>query len=84
MNSEIYKLNSNDEIVITNTRHYSALKNSLKSINIVNQGLINNIPGDLLSVDLKDALYNISSITGKIDIDTDILGTIFSKFCIGK
>jgi len=42
------------------------------------------LSGDLLSVDLNEAILNISIITGKIDIDQDILGSIFSKFCIGK
>jgi len=42
------------------------------------------LSGDLLSLHLKDALYHLGSITGRIDIDKDILGTIFGKFCIGK
>ena len=40
--------------------------------------------GDLLSIDLKEAINHIGSITGNIDHDEDILGTIFSQFCIGK
>jgi len=42
------------------------------------------LPGDLLAHHVRDALRHISSITGDIDVDRDILGTIFGKFCIGK
>ncbi len=78
------KLSSQSNIIITNSRHLEALNNSLKAIESVNKGLKEGLSGDLLSVDLNDAIINISIITGKIDIDQDILGSIFSKFCIGK
>ena len=48
------------------------------------EGLENGIPGDLLSIELKESIFHIGSITGKIDTDNDILGTIFGQFCIGK
>ena len=60
------------------------LNNSLKAIESVKKGLKEGLSGDLISIDLNDAIINISIITGKIDIDQDILGSIFSKFCIGK
>ena len=47
-------------------------------------GIKNDIPGDLLSVELKETIFHIGGITGKIDTDEDILGTIFGQFCIGK
>src|SRR6056300_14529 len=78
------KLSSQSNIIITNYRHLEALNNSLKAIESVNKGLKEGLSGDLLSIDLNDAIINISIITGKIDIDQDILGSIFSKFCIGK
>ena len=78
------KLSSQSNIIITNSRHLEALNNSLKAIESVNKGLKEGLSGDLLSIDLNDAIINISIITGKIDIDQDILGSIFSKFCIGK
>ena len=53
-------------------------------IKSIKKGLKDGISGDLLSIDLNDAIINISIVTGKIDIDQDILGSIFSKFCIGK
>ena len=46
--------------------------------------LKNNLTGDLLSIELKEAIRHIGSITGNIDNDQDILETIFSQFCIGK
>ncbi len=82
--SKDLNLSSENNIVITNSRHLEALKNSLNAIESVKKGLNDGISGDLLSIDLNDAIINISIITGKIDIDQDILGSIFSKFCIGK
>jgi len=82
--SKDLNLSSENSIVITNSRHLEALKNSLSAIESVKKGLKDGISGDLLSIDLNDAIINISIITGKIDIDQDILGSIFSKFCIGK
>ena len=78
------KLSPQSNIIITNSRHLEALNNSLKAIELVKKGLKDGLSGDLLSVDLNEAILNISIITGKIDIDQDILGSIFSKFCIGK
>ena len=82
--SKNLKLSSQSNIIITNSRHLEALSNSLKAIESVKKGLKEGLSGDLLSIDLNDAIINISIITGKIDIDQDILGSIFSKFCIGK
>ncbi len=82
--TEDLNLSSENSIVITNSRHLEALKNSLNAIESVKKGLKDGVSGDLLSIDLNDAIINISIITGKIDIDHDILGSIFSKFCIGK
>ena len=82
--SKDLNLSSENSIVITNSRHLEALKNSLNAIESVKKGLKDGISGDLLSIDLNDAIINISIITGKIDIDQDILGSIFSRFCIGK
>ena len=82
--SKNLKISSQSNIIITNSRHLEALNNSLKAIKSVNKGLKEGLSGDLLSIDLNEAIINISIITGKIDIDQDILGSIFSKFCIGK
>ena len=80
----VNKMKNDTNIVIHNTRHYDALNLALKSINSIQEGLNKGLPGDLLSIDLKEAIHFIGSITGEIDNDQDILGAIFSQFCIGK
>jgi tRNA modification GTPase len=77
-------MKNDTDIVIHNTRHYDALNSALTSINSIQDGLNKGLPGDLLSIDLKEAIHFIGSITGEIDNDQDILGAIFSQFCIGK
>ena len=84
MISKNLNLSSQSNIIISNSRHLEALNNCLKAIDSVKSGLKDGLSGDLLSIDLNDAIINMSIITGKIDIDQDILGSIFSKFCIGK
>ncbi|MEC3881024.1 tRNA uridine-5-carboxymethylaminomethyl(34) synthesis GTPase MnmE [Parapedobacter sp. 10938] len=81
---KIRDLAVDDQQVITNTRHLEALHDALDSLSQVEQGLGMQLPGDLLAHHVRDALRHISSITGDIDVDRDILGTIFGKFCIGK
>jgi tRNA modification GTPase len=76
-------LASPDATLVTNVRHYEALLHASESLKSVQQGLEVNIPTDLISQDLRQALYYLGSITGEITTD-EILGTIFSRFCIGK
>ncbi|MBD1432268.1 tRNA uridine-5-carboxymethylaminomethyl(34) synthesis GTPase MnmE [Sphingobacterium sp. DN00404] len=73
-----------DQQIITNTRHVEALEQALEALGQVEAGLGILLPGDLLAHHVRTALRHISSITGDIDVDRDILGTIFGKFCIGK
>ncbi len=75
-------LNSNQTIV-SNIRHYDALSNAFKSITEVRSGLENGISGDFMAIDIRETLEHLGSITGEISTD-DLLGNIFSKFCIGK
>lgn len=70
--------------IITNIRHYKALKSALVSLDQVQKGIENQISSDLLSIDLNEVILHIGSITGTVEIDRDILGSIFGKFCIGK
>ena len=74
---------SPDATLVTNVRHYEALLHASESLNQVQQGLEMNIPTDLISQDLRQALFYLGSITGEITTD-EVLGTIFSRFCIGK
>lgn len=73
-----------NQTVVTNLRHYKALKEASQSLEDVFNGIEMGLTGDLISLDLKRALTQLGNITGAIDVDEDILGAIFSKFCIGK
>jgi tRNA modification GTPase len=72
-----------ESTIITNARHYHALKEVVNSLNEIKNGLDNKLPGDLLSLDIRRCLYYLGDITGEITND-DQLDYIFSKFCIGK
>lgn len=72
-----------DRIIVTNARHYEALVNACSSLENVESGLSNGFSADLLAVDVRDAISHLGEITGDISSD-DILGAIFSRFCIGK
>ena len=69
--------------LVTNVRHYEALAHASEAIQRVKDGLQMNIPTDLVSQDLREASFHLGSITGEITTD-EVLGTIFSRFCIGK
>lgn len=73
----------NPQHIVTNTRHYEALKNVSESLQRVLDGFRDGIPTVLIATDVRQAIYYLGLITGKITPD-DILGEIFSKFCIGK
>ena len=75
---------SQDDTIVTNSRHLEALQNTLSQIGKIKQGMDVGLPGDLLAMDIREALTYLGHITGEIDVDQDILGTIFGKFCIGK
>jgi tRNA modification GTPase len=78
----IEKLNS-DDIIITNIRHYDALLHVSESLGRVISGLEDNIPEDLIAIDIRQAIHYLGEITGEITSD-EILGNIFRNFCIGK
>ena len=80
----VQSLGNNNGLIVNNTRHYHALGEALKAIENVKKGIRSDLTGDLLSIDLKEAIEHIGTITGVIDTDQDVLGTIFSQFCIGK
>jgi tRNA modification GTPase len=73
-----------DSAIVTNARHYEALSKSKDTLLNVQEGIDKNITSDFLAEDIRQALYYLGTITGEIDVDKDILGTIFGKFCIGK
>ncbi len=74
---------SDNDVIITNLRHYESLTQAGKSIERVIEGLHAGISGDFLSQDIRECLYYLGSITGEVSTD-EILGNIFKNFCIGK
>ena len=75
---------SNNETIVTNSRHFEALNNALIAITSVKKGIDLEISTDLFSIDIRECLRHLGAITGDYDVDKDILGHIFSNFCIGK
>ena len=75
---------SNNETIVTNSRHFEALNNALNAINSVQEGIDLEISTDLFSIDIRECLRHLGNINGEYDVDKDILGHIFSNFCIGK
>ena len=73
----------NNETIVTNSRHYDALLKAFKEIQKVKYGLDSGLSGDLLAIDIRQALFHFGEITGEITND-DLLGNIFANFCIGK
>ncbi|TDS59642.1 tRNA uridine-5-carboxymethylaminomethyl(34) synthesis GTPase MnmE [Myroides indicus] len=73
----------NNETIVTNTRHYDSLIKALEEIQKVQYGLDMNISADLMAIDIRQALYYFGEITGQVTND-ELLGNIFSNFCIGK
>ncbi len=80
--AEVPEVGEND-VMVTNMRHYEALTNAYLSIVRVQEGMEQNISGDFLSQDIRECLHYLGEITGEITTD-EVLGTIFSRFCIGK
>ena len=73
----------NNETIVTNSRHYDALLKAFEEIQKVKYGLESYLSGDLLAIDIRQALFHFGEITGEITND-DLLGNIFANFCIGK
>ncbi|GAB4380082.1 MAG: tRNA uridine-5-carboxymethylaminomethyl(34) synthesis GTPase MnmE [Salibacteraceae bacterium] len=79
---EQLKANSAD-IAVTNARHHQALTLAAAALEQARLDIEQNLPGELASSDVREAIHHLGSITGEITPD-DILGNIFGKFCIGK
>lgn len=75
--------NSGGGTLISNLRHYEALKDAQCALDRAHEGLTHRISTEFISQDIREALHYIGSITGEITTD-EILGSIFGKFCIGK
>ncbi len=72
-----------ESTVVTNARHYHALEKLNDVLNEIQQGVQNNLPGDLLALDIREALHYLGTITGEVT-NEEQLDFIFKKFCIGK
>ena len=75
---------SQNDVIVTNIRHYEALVRALESIHRVQDGLLMNLSGDFVSQDLRECLSHLAEIVGGAFDVEDILGNIFKHFCIGK
>ncbi len=73
----------NNEVVVTNVRHYEALKNAREGILRTREGLNTGLSGDFIAQDIREVLHYLGEITGQISTD-EVLGNIFKNFCIGK
>lgn len=72
-----------DNTILTNLRHYDIFLKIRESIENIERGFANDIPTDLVAIDVREALNNLGMITGEIATD-EILNMVFGKFCIGK
>lgn len=72
-----------ESTIVTNARHYAALLEVQQSLTDIKNGMDNNLPGDLLALDIRRCLHFLGDITGEVT-NEDRLDYIFSKFCIGK
>lgn len=74
---------TNNDTVVTNSRHFDALVKALEEVDRVQEGLAEGLSSDLLAIDIRQALHYFGEITGEISSD-ELLGNIFANFCIGK
>jgi tRNA modification GTPase len=72
-----------EDVIITNLRHFDALKRVSESLGRVISGFNEQLPEDLIAIDIRHAIHYLGEITGEITTD-EILGNIFKNFCIGK
>lgn len=73
-----------NDIIITNERHYAAILSALADLDRVSSGLRDGLPGDLISQDLRSVLFHLAEITGGAITSDEILHSVFKSFCIGK
>ena len=81
--NQIKKIAVQGDVVVSNARNYKALQNALGAIIEIGEGLESELTGDLLSVHINEAIHFLGEISGEIS-NEELLGNIFSKFCIGK
>lgn len=75
---------SQNDVVVSNIRHYEALSHALNAIQRVQDGLSTHLSGDFISQDLRECLFHLAEIVGGEITNDEVLGNIFKHFCIGK
>ena len=80
---KLSEIEINDGEVITNIRHKNQIRKAIDALEQAKQGLEQEMPIDIIAVSLKEALEDLSEITGE-NVSEDIINNIFSKFCLGK
>ena len=75
---------SQNELVVTNARHYEALSRALEAIHRVQDGMAMQLSGDFISQDLRECLFHLAEIVGGEITTDEVLGNIFKHFCVGK
>ena len=73
-----------NETIVANARHHEALLKTAKALEKAQYDLDHGTTGDFIAMDIREAMRQLGNITGEIQIDKDILGNIFERFCIGK
>ena len=71
------------DVLVTNARHAEALRATADALGRAIQGLSDGIPTDLVSQDIREAIYHLGEITGEISTE-EVLGEVFKGFCVGK
>lgn len=77
------EIDFNDEVLITNVRHKTAMRDALKSLELVEQSIEDQMPEDFYSIDLMNAYEQLGTIIGE-SLEDDLVNEIFSRFCMGK
>ena len=84
--SDMFKINDinvDNEVIVTNTRHKNLINKAIKSTDNALSSIENNMPIDIVAIDIKGILENLGEITGE-NVSENIINEIFSKFCLGK
>lgn len=79
----VQERNIGENTLLTNARHYDIMLKILQDVESIEQGLVSQLPTDLVAIDVRAILDKLGTLTGTIT-DNDVLNTIFGKFCIGK
>lgn len=80
---ELNKINPENEIIITEMRHKKLIEDAIEHTKNAKQTILENIPIDIISINIKEIVEDLSKITGE-NVTEDVINEIFSKFCLGK